>query len=302
MESGAACTAKTRFQVCSLSKQFVAVAAMLLAESGHLDLREPVDRRLPQCAHHWRRVTLHHLLSHTAGVPHWREAPGLEPERPMGIGERLEIICAAPLRGEPGSEWHYSSPGFMLAAFLVERASGRTYPEFVAERILSPLHMTGTTIGTTPSASARGYKGGQPVNPWDLGGMSGTGDVWSTAGDMSRFVVALHSGELTTAASLHAICTAQAPVDQDDEGEPRLIATGYGYGTFVGTISGHRAYYHPGDNPGYRSFACWFPDQAASIVILTNDEATNPTDLLRQLLPIALGRSGDQAVTSRGPR
>jgi CubicO group peptidase (beta-lactamase class C family) len=288
IEAGVRCRPGTRFQLCSVSKQFAAAAAMLLAESGRLDLREPVARWLPGGLPQWRQVTFHHLLSSTAGIPHWLEAPGLDPAEPMTISERLEIIQATPLRTDPGAQWHYSSPGFLLAGLIVERASGRPYPEFLTERILSPLKLTGTTLGGAPDAAARGYKDGQPVAPWDLDAMPGTGDIWSTAGDLSRFTAALHSGELIAAGSLRAMCTAHASLDDDDEGEPRLITTGYGYGMYTGIFAGHVAFYHSGDNPGYQSFACWIPDRAASIVILVNDEAVSMTGLLRQLLPVAL--------------
>ena len=88
--------------------------------------------------------------------------------------------------------------------------------------------------------------------------------------------------------SLHAMCTAHAALDDDEDGEPRLTTTGYGYGMYTGIFAGHAAYYHTGDNPGYQSLACWIPDRAASIVILVNDEAASMTGLLRQLLPAAL--------------
>ena len=283
-----ACTSGTRFQLCSVSKQFAAAAVMLLVESGRLDLGEPVGRWLPEGPPQWRRVTLHHLLSHTAGVPHWLEAPGLDPAEPMRISERLEVIKATPLRTGPGAQWHYSSPGFLLAGLIVERASGQPYREFLSERILSPLELTRTTMGRAPGDAARGYKDGQPVPPWDLDAMPGTGDIWSTAGDLTRFTTALHAGELIGPSSLRAMCTAHAPIDDDDDGEPRLTTTGHGYGMFTGTFAGHAAWYHPGDNPGYQSLACWIPDRAASIVILVNDEAASITGLLRQLLPAAL--------------
>ena len=80
-EAGVLCGPGTRFQLCSVSKQFTAAAVMLLAESGRLDLREPVGQWLPEGPPRWRRVTLHHLLSNTAGIPHWLEAPGLDPDR-----------------------------------------------------------------------------------------------------------------------------------------------------------------------------------------------------------------------------
>jgi CubicO group peptidase (beta-lactamase class C family) len=289
VEAGVPCTSGTRFQLCSVSKQFAAAAVMLLVESGRLDLREAVDRWLPGGQPQWRQVTLHHLLSHTAGMPHWLEAPGLDPGEPMRISERLEIIQATPLRTEPGAQWHYSSPGFLLAGFVVERASGQPYREFLAERILSPLKLTQTTVGGVPGGAARGYKDGQPVVAWDLDAMPGTGDIWSTAGDLTRFTAALHTGELIAASSLRAMCTAHAPLNDDEEGEPRLTTTGYGYGMFTGIFAGRAAYYHPGDNPGYQSFACWIPDRAASIVILVNDEAASTTGLVRQLIPAALG-------------
>jgi len=288
IEAGVPCTSATRFQLCSVSKQFAAAAVLLLVEAGQLDLREPVGRWLPAAPPQWRQVTLHHLLSHTAGIPHWLEAPGLDPAQPMRISERLEIIQATPLRTEPGAQWHYSSPGFLLAGFIVAQASGQPYPEFLAERILSPLELTQTSVGGAAALGARGYKDGRPVAPWDLGAMPGTGDIWSTAGDLTRFIAALHSGELIAASSLRAMCTAHTPLDDDDEGEPRLTTTGYGYGMFTGNFAGHEAYYHPGDNPGYQSFACWIPDRRASIVVLVNDEAASTTGLVRQLLPVAL--------------
>ena len=287
-DDGVPCTPATRFQICSVSKQFAAAAVMLLVESGRLDLREPLARWLPEGPPQWRQVTLHQLLSHTAGVPHWLEAPGLDPAEPMRISERLEVIKATPLRTEPGAQWHYSSPGFLLAGLIVERASGQPYQEFLTERILSPLKLTRTTMGRAPGDAARGYNDGQPVPPWDLDAMPGTGDIWSTTADLTRFTAALHFGELVAASSLRAMCTAHATLDDDDDGEPRLATTGYGYGTYTGTFAGHSVCYHTGDNPGYLSFACWIPDLAASIVILVNDEAVNITGLLRQLLPAVL--------------
>jgi CubicO group peptidase (beta-lactamase class C family) len=136
--TGTPCTLQTRFQLCSVSKQFAAAAALLLAEAGQLALDDPVDRWLPAGSPQWSRVTLHHLLSHTAGVPHWHQAPGLDPPEPTGIGARLAAIQQAPLRTAPGEQWHYSSPGFLLVGLIVERASGQPYANFLTERILSP--------------------------------------------------------------------------------------------------------------------------------------------------------------------
>ena len=289
-ESGARCTPQTRFQIASVSKQFAAAAVMLLAESGTVDPGEPVARWLPGSPPQWRRVTLHHLLTHTAGVRHWGDAPGFQPSQPMGPGERLTLIQQAPLLTEPGSRWLYSSPGYLLVGLIVERASGQPYPDFLTERILSPLGLASTTAGATPAgpAMARGHRNSQPVPSWDLSAMAGTGDICSTVGDLARYTTALHSGGLLTADSVRLMCTPHAPAgDGQSAADGWLTSDGYGYGHYIGTIGGRAAYFHPGDNPGYLSFVGWIPGDAVSAVILANDEAANLEDLLKQLLAAA---------------
>src|SRR6185437_3221860 len=101
--AGVPCTAQTRFQICSISKQFAAVAALLLAEEGRLALDDPVDRWLPGGPPQWSQVTLHHLLSHTAGVPHWREAAGLDPAEPTPPGVRLAATSVGGPPPEPAA-------------------------------------------------------------------------------------------------------------------------------------------------------------------------------------------------------
>jgi len=289
-ESGARCTPQTRFQIASVSKQFAAAAVMLLAESGTVDPGEPVARWLPGSPPQWRRVTLHHLLTHTAGVRHWGDAPGFQPSQPMGPGERLTLIQQAPLLTEPGSRWLYSSPGYLLVGLIVERASGQPYPDFLTERILSPLGLASTPAGPTPAgpAMARGHRNSQPVPSWDLSAMAGTGDICSTVGDLARYTTALHSGGLLTADSVRLMCTPHAPAGHGQSAaDGWLTSDGYGYGHYIGTIGGRAAYFHPGDNPGYLSFVGWIPGDAVSAVILANDEAANLEDLLKQLLAAA---------------
>jgi CubicO group peptidase (beta-lactamase class C family) len=290
-EADAECTPQTRFQIASVSKQFAAAAVMLLAESGTVALGEPVERWFPGCLPHWRQITLHHLLTHTAGIAHWGDAPGFDPSQPMTPGQRLALIQQAPLLTGPGTRWHYSSPGYLVVGHIVERASGRPYPDFLTERILAPLGLRSTTVGGAPAGApiARGYRDGQPVPPWELSAMPGTGDICSTIGDLARYTTAVHSGSLLTGSSLRALRTAHTPLSGNQgSSDDWLTGDGYGYGYYVGSVGGHAAYFHPGDNPGYQSFNAWLPGPAASIVILANDETVNLANLLKQLLPAAL--------------
>lgn len=291
-EAGVKCTPQTRFQLCSVSKQFAAAAAMLLAESGRLDLAEPVARWFPGCPPQWQRVTLHHLLTHTAGVRHWGDAAGFDASQPMDPAERVALIQQAPLLTDPGTRWHYSSPGYLLAGHIVARASGQPYAGFLTEQVLVPLGLTSTSASglSAGAAAARGYRNGQPVTPWPLDVMPGTGDICSTVGDLARFTAAVHSGSLIRQQRFaQAMITPHVPLpDGQGTSDGWVTCDGYGYGQFIGSIAGHTAYFHPGDNPGYQSLAVWLPGQAACAVILTNDEAADTEALLRQLIPVAL--------------
>ena len=290
-EADAECTPQTRFQVCSVSKQFAAAAAMLLAESGRLDLAEPVARWLPGSPPQWQRVTLHHLLTHTAGVRHWGDAPGFDASQPVDLADRVALIQQAPLLTDPGTHWHYSSPGYLLAGHVIAQASGQPYVRFVTEQILVPLGLTSTSAGgLSAGAAARGYRNGQPVTPWPLDTIPGTGDICSTVGDLARFTAAVHSGSLIGQPRFaQAMITPYVPVpDGQGTSDGWVTCDGYGYGQFIGHIAGRTAYFHPGDNPGYQSLVAWLPGQEACAVILSNDEAADTEALLRQLIPVAL--------------
>ena len=294
--TGVACTPRTRFQIASVSKQFTAAAALLLAESGRLDLAGPVSRWLPDGPAQWQQVTLHHLLTHTAGVRHWGDAPGFDASQPMDLAERLALIQQAPLLTGPGTNWHYSSPGFLLAGQIVARAAGQPYHRFLAGAVLDPLGLTEISAGGIPAGApaARGHRDGEPVPSWPLSAMPGTGDLSATVGDLARFTTALYSGVLFGPRARQAMLTPHAPLPaKQDPGDGWETYEGYGYGVFLGRLGGHVAYLHPGDNPGYQSLAVWLPGPQACVVILSNDEAADITALLRQLMPAALA-SGER--------
>jgi CubicO group peptidase (beta-lactamase class C family) len=287
--AGSNCTAQTRFQIASASKEFAAVMTLLLAEAGTIDLYESVERWLPNCPAHWRPITLHHLLSHTAGVSHWSEASGFVPRQEMSLEQRIPLIQDAPLLSEPGTQWRYSSPGYLVVGHIVARAMNKSYGDLVTSRILGPVGLTSTTAGPVqlPSIMARGFRDGEAVEPWDLAEMPGTGDICSTVGDLAHFNMALYGGSLLAAPGLDAMSTVHAPLE--DDSDDVLTTEGYGYGLYVGTSHGRRVLYHPGDNPGYQSFNAWIPDLQASIVILSNDEGDALHAIVGQLLTGLLG-------------
>jgi CubicO group peptidase (beta-lactamase class C family) len=290
--TGRPCTADTRFQICSVSKQFTAAAVLLLADRGRLALDDSASRWFSDGPEQWQQITVHRLLTHTSGLGHWRDYPGLDPYQPVSPEQLIDLLRQAPPRSYPGDRWSYSSPGYILLGLIVQQVSGQAFDTFLAEHIFGPLGLRSTSAGDPPGrpGQASGHHGGQPVPSFDMKTNAGTGNVWSTVDDLIRWDIALAGGELLSARSREAMLTAHAAIGPGQMAiGTSLIANGYGYAWAIGTLAGRRVYFHTGDNPGYLAFNAWLPDDDVQIALLANEEETVDRDrLLTELFEIAL--------------
>ena len=172
----------------------------------------------------------------------------------------------------------------MLSA-VVGAAAGRSYAELARQLVIEQLGLTATTVGSPAPRrrAASGYRDGEPVKPWDLSSVPGTGDVWcEQAADLVVFVRALHTGRLLTAPAQTLLYEVRAP--HEETGSARVQARAYAAGHFIGTVDGRPAHLHPGDNPGYQSLAVWLPDASKAAVVLTNDEACDVAQVLAEVV------------------
>lgn len=285
------CTLSTRFQIASVTKQFTATAVLLLADRGVLTVDDPIRRWLSGCPPAWEPITIHHLLSHSAGLAHWPQLAGLDVTRPVATAEKLRIFAAAPLLSRPGERYSYSSPGYVLLAHIIEAAAQQPYSAFVAREIFEPLGLTATFDGNGGGhpGLAAGHHDGTAVPSCDLDTVGlGTASIWSTVGDLARWDRALASGQILSPAAQEAMFTGHVPAEDDDG----LVRTqGYGYGWFIGSASGRRIFYHPGDNPGYRSANAWFPDDDVRLAVLSNEETTDLDPIIHNLIKTAFAAS-----------
>jgi len=275
------------FQIASGSKQFTACAVLLLADRGRLTLDDPLDRHLPGGQ---PGITIDQLLCHTSRIGHWESIPGLDLADPPSAYEVKDLILAAPL-GKHG--WVYSSPGYVLLAQLVQTVSGMPYAEFVTTEILEPLGLRDTTIAVPPPRAAPGLHGGRPIELLDLVPIPGPGDIWSSAADQLRFVQAIHvDRELLSPHSYQAMCAGHASIGTADSRaadswrteDGWLTGESMGYGIASGRIDGEPAYFHPGDNPGFKSFRAWLPASGRTVVVLSNEDTADPLAVVRDLL------------------
>jgi CubicO group peptidase (beta-lactamase class C family) len=288
-DAGMSCTPQTRFQIASVSKQFTAAAVLLLASQSQLSLDDPVTRWFGGCQQDWQAITVRHLLTHTSGLGHWDDFPALDQYRPIEPARELGIFQQEPLLSAPGSRYRYSSPGYALLAWIVEKAGQQRYASFLADRVFAPLGMTAASAGDPPGGTgmARGYQDGKPVPSIELATVNiGAGDIWCTAADLLRWDEAVARDDLLPAGLREEMLTPHAPAGSA-AAQDGWTFTGYGYGWQIGTAGGRRAYFHTGGNPGYLSLNAWLPDEQITLAVLTNDEATDISQAVTDMLELA---------------
>lgn len=235
----------TWFDLASVTKVFSAVTLLTLVEQGVLDLDAPISRHLPSFAEGDRgRVSLRHLLSHTAGLPPewhgWRGEDGGLCTRDRA--EALAEITTLPLEHAPGTVWQYSCVGYLVAMAAAEQATGRTWRELVQTLVLDPLAL-GDGIGFEPGGPVAATEG-QPrrglisgvvhdETAWTLGGAVANAGLFGTADGLARFGEAILRDELPCPAA--SLTTNALPVTLGrDVADPDLAPWGHGLGLRLG--------------------------------------------------------------------
>ena len=267
-ETGIDNTLDTRFRIGSMNKMFTAVATLQLVERGKISLDDPVGKILPDYPNSQvaSKVKVRHLLSHTGGTgdifgPEFA-AHRLELRT---LQDYVKLYGERDLKFEPGTKWEYSNYGFMLLGVVIEKVSGKSYYDYVAENIYKVAGMTNS--GSEPESAkvanrSKGYMRDQfeivsnePTLPW-RGTSAGGG--YTTAADLMKFADALMSNKLLKAATLA-------------EATHRQFTTGdYGFGFQIGPPDHARTYGHGGGAPGMNGILRVYPESGESVIVLCN--------------------------------
>jgi CubicO group peptidase (beta-lactamase class C family) len=260
-------TPRTRFRLGSVTKQFTAMAVLMLATEGLLNTTDPVCDYVDTCPRDWHAITIEHLISHSSGIANFNEQPGFDPMKAATPAESVASVADIPLAFEPGTSFAYCSTGYLLLGMVIERASGLDYETFLEQRVFERLGMadSGYEHGDT-AGLAVGYETGfQPSPPLDMSVPYAAGGLYSTVLDLERWVDALDQGVLVGAAAMQRFVTPLA--DTGDAWGNR-----YAYGVFVGDEHGHRVISHDGGINGFRTYLAWYPDDGLTIALLRNRE------------------------------
>ena len=280
----------TRFGIASVTKMVTATAALRLVERGALRLDQPLVEVLPP-EHRPRAMTpehtLHHLLSHTSGLPNYHDdaaqtwdsfngaldrIPGSKARRPVDV---LALFADLPAVRPPGEKYEYADSNFILVGLVIEAVTGRSFYDVATDDVLRPAGMAESAfeeLDQDPPRYATGYLHADgPPDTWRSNVFSLTGKgmpdggMITTARDLARLIDALLGGRLLPPALLAAMKTPQTP--------PSAELEHYGYGLElvveddVVTILGHG-----GADPGVSTMVAHHVAAATTIVVLCNQD------------------------------
>jgi D-alanyl-D-alanine carboxypeptidase len=280
------------FRLGSITKQFTAVAILMLAEQGKLGLRDGITKFLPGYPAQGRKITVEHLLTHTSGIQSYTDMPEWLPlwRKDFALTELIDLFKDKPMQFEPGESWAYNNSGYILLGAIIEMVSGRTYEAFVDEAIFKPLGMKQSYYGSAERVIPRripGYqlgKGGFVNAPYlSMTQPYAAGSLLSTVDDLALWSDAVFSGRLVKKEWLDKAFTPY----RLENGE----SCGYGYGWFIADFGGHRSIEHGGGINGFTSYEMTFPEDGLFLAILTNSAAAgrDPEPRAVKIARLALG-------------
>ncbi|HEU4830107.1 MAG TPA: serine hydrolase domain-containing protein [Gemmatimonadales bacterium] len=302
MELGVRAVPDTRFRVASVTKQFTAMAIAMLAEDGKLSIADPISKYVDSLPASWSAITIHHLLRHTSGISDYEEwfdgyatqAYSDYMSQEHAPARIIRDAKARPLDHEPGTRFRYSNSAYILLGYIIERASGMPYAEFLRTRIHEPLGMSlsdqdrshvlipdrAAGYRLRPGAYPRAYFNGleradylnavyQLMEP-----PQADAGLITTARDLYRWDQALYTEKLVSRAMRDSIFT---PGIGD-----------YGYGWFVRSGPDGVTHDHSGGLPGFTCYIRRIPGTQRTIIMLGNLDRLPP------------GAIGDIAAILRG--
>jgi CubicO group peptidase (beta-lactamase class C family) len=281
----------TVFHVASVSKQFTAMAVVLLELDGKLSIDDDIHRYLPELPDYGAAITLRNLLQHTSGIrDQWQilALAGWNIQDVITQDQILRMLFRQKeLNFPPGTRDLYSNAGFTLLAEIVTRVSGMPFPQFCAKRIFTPLRMTHTHFhqDLTQLVPGRAYSYGKeaagfaaaPLNYANVGATS----LFTTAPDLVLWLDNFRDPKVGGAA---AVIRMQ---------EEAVLADGrkthYGLGIALDPYRGLKAISHGGGDAGYRSEVIWFPEQELGVAVVSNLGSFNADRMAKSVAEVYIG-------------
>ncbi len=279
------------FRIGSISKQFTAVAILQLMEQGKLGLQDDITKFIPDYPTHGHKITIEHLLTHTSGIQSYT---GMKDFGAISrLDKKPEDLIAffknQPMEFAPGTKWNYNNSGYFLLGYIIEKVSGKTYPQYVEEVFFKPLGMTNSYYGSDSKiiknrASAYGKTENIFVNaePLSMSLPYSAGSLQSTVDDLFKWNQAVHAYKLVKKESLNKAFTRYVLADGKK--------TDYGYGWSLGNVQQSPSIEHGGGIPGFLTMGIYLPEEDVFVAVFSNCDCNAPEDVAAKLAALAIGK------------
>ncbi len=303
--------AQTNFRLASCSKQFTAMSVMLLVHDGKLRDEENLTDVFPDFPAYGKAITIRHLLNHTSGLPDYEDLmAAAEKRRGAAIWSETRQIQDAEVlklleketagKFAPGTRWSYSNSGYVVLGLVMAKVSGKTFAQFLRERIFAPLGMTQTLAYEKGQSevSRRAYghsKEGEAWKETDQSSTSATlgdGGIYSSLEDLAKWDEALAQHTLLSEEEMQPALT---PVKLADGSQPRWPPNSdrlegtpvvYGFGWFLDPYRGRARMWHYGDTTGFHTYIVRFVADKLTILVLCNRTDLDPEALALKVVDL----------------
>jgi len=257
----------TKFRIASLTKQFTAMAIMLLEEKGLLSIDDYLSKYIPDYQN-GHNIKILHLLTHTSGIPDHTEFEDFNQERRVfhyEIDQTIETFKQKSLEFSPGEKFKYSNSGYILLGYIIEKVTQMTYEDFIVRNIFSPLKMNHSGFENMDKViKDRAYghhmKDDEIIHAKfrDISNAHASGALYSTVEDLYLWDRALYTDKLIGYESLKRMFTP--------------FTDHYGYGWGIVDVFNRKMVGHNGETEGFRTNMTRFPNEDVCIIVLSNFE------------------------------
>jgi CubicO group peptidase (beta-lactamase class C family) len=308
LRTGARVDTKTNFRLASVTKQFTAMAVMLLVHDKKLSYETTLGQIFPEFPAYGKKITVRQLLNHTGGLPDYEDlmdekekvkGPIWSAKKQIQDSEVLQLLeTATKGKFEPGTKWDYSNSGYVVLGLIVAKVSGKPYCEFLRERIFTPLGMADTIVyqkgKNTVRNRAYGHsKDKEAFAETDQSSTSATlgdGGVYSSVDDLSKWDDALRNHTLLSVEEMKpALQPAKfggpgnATLPGDAPAGLRGAPVEYGFGWFLDPYKNHERMWHYGDTMGFKTAIQRFTKDGLTVIVLCNRTDLDPGALATRI-------------------
>jgi len=289
----------TKFRLASVSKQFTAMLIMQLVAENKLNLNVPVTTYLPEYpAENGGKITIHHLLAHTSGLPNYTSFPNYRDimGTPKSPGELVRLFSELALEFNPGENFSYSNSGYILLGYLIEKVTGKKYEQVLTEKIFDPLNMVNSGYDHNDALATNMASGfDKKLNSYvsasylDMSVPFAAGALYSTVEDLALWDQALYTEKLLPKKYMDQMFKKQTPPN----------GPGYGYGWMTGARSvgnsGEKieSVSHGGSINGFNTIIVRIPSDKILITILNNTGEAPLNEMAQSILGILYDKPYD---------